>query len=71
MDYIVGCSFNNTVYADDMYSTNGSNLYIVFGDHAEIMFYEDESYKLKQAITIDAECNGCNDIITLGLGMIW
>ena len=39
---------------------------LVFGDHAEIMFYEDE---LQQAIAIDGEySSGGSDTTTLGLG---
>ena len=68
VDYIVGGSLNDKIFADDMLSTNGSNVDIVFGDHAYIMFYEDESHRLQEAVTIDVECNGGNDEITLGPG---
>ena len=69
VDYIVGGSFNDVVYADDSNSTNIANSDVVFGDHAEILFYEDESHKLQQAITIDVNCsNDGNDAIILGPG---
>ena len=67
VDYIVGGTLNDTIYADDHSSTDSHNSDVVFGDHAEIMFYMDESHKLKQAITIDSECDSSgSDFIALG-----
>ena len=69
IDYIVGGTLNDMIYADDINSSNNANSDVVFGDHAEIMFYEDESHKLHQAITIDGNCSsGGSDIIILGPG---
>ena len=69
MDYIVAGRFNDTVFADDSSSTNSANSDVVFGDHGEIMFYDDESHKLQQAITTDVDCDsGGSDVITLGPG---
>ena len=67
--HFVGSSFNDTIHADDSNSTNNANSDVVFGDHAETMFYEEESHKLQQAITVDGECNnGGGDLITSGPG---
>ena len=69
MDYIVAGRLNDTVFADDSSSTSSTTSDVVFGDHGEIMFYENESHKLRQAITIDGDCNsGGSDVITLGPG---
>ena len=69
MDYLVGGSFDDTINADDSNSTNDGNSDVVFGDHAKILFYEDISHKLQEAITRDEECeSGGSDVITLGPG---
>ena len=68
-DYLVGGTSNDTIRADKSLSTNSSNLDVVFGDHGKILFYEDESHKLQQAITTEAQCNsGGDDTVTLGPG---
>ena len=72
VDYIVGGSSNDTIFADDSTYTDNSTLGIVFGDHAEIMFYENHSHRLDQAIAINADCeSGGSDIIILGPGDDW
>ena len=68
VDYIVGGSGDDIIQADSSLSTNSSNLDVVFGDHAEILFYEDETHRLQQALTTDPGCGPGNDIITLGPG---
>ena len=68
VDYIVGGSFDDAIYGDHNASTNIANSDVVFGDHAEIVFYANETHKLQHAITIDGNCSGGSDIITLGPG---
>ena len=68
VDFIIGGSSDDMIYADNSSSTNNGNRDIVFGDHGEIVFYDDESHKVEQATTIDAGCNGGSDVITLGSG---
>ena len=68
VDYIVGGRSDDTIYGDDTSSTNNENLDLVFGDHAQIMFYEEQSHKLAHAVTTNAGCNGGNDDIWLGPG---
>ena len=69
LDYTVGGSLNDFIYADDSWSTNNANSDVVFGDHAETMFHGHESHERQQATTTDAACNsGGSDLITLGPG---
>ena len=71
VDYMIGGSLYDTIFADESVSTNSSNLDTVFGDHAEMVFYWNESHKLQQAVTTDAGCNGGSALITLGPGDDW
>ena len=61
VDYIVGGSRNDNI-------TGGGGMDLVFGDHAFITLYADESHKLKYATTTDADCAGGVDTIILGGG---
>jgi len=61
VDYIIGGAYNDTIQGND-------GMDLVFGDHALIKLYENESHKLLFAQTILEYCAGGDDNITLGLG---
>ena len=61
VDYIIGGAHNDTIQGND-------GMDLVFGDHALIELYENESHKLRFAKTILEFCAGGDDHITLGPG---
>ena len=61
VDYLIGGGFNDTIEGND-------GMDLVFGDHAFLTFYEDESHRLRYARTINHSCSGGFDTIDLGSG---
>ena len=61
VDYLIGGA-----YADELHGQDGMDL--VFGDHASISLYSDETHKLHYATTIEASCTPGADTIYLGAG---
>ena len=61
VDYLVGGS-----YDDELFGEDGMDL--VFGDHASILLYKDQSHRLHNATTKDASCTPGKDRISLGPG---
>ena len=59
VDYLVGSAHNDTIWGD-------GGVDVVFGDHARIELSGTESFQLLYAVTIDASCEGGDDIIDLG-----
>lgn len=61
VDYLVGGGEDDTIYGE-----GGPDL--AFGDHANILLYEWDPYRLAFATTADANCTGGSDSIILGEG---
>ena len=61
VDYVVGGGRNDKIEGNE-------GMDLVFGDHAYLTFYNEESHKLRFATTTNHSCTGGNDTVDLGPG---
>jgi Ca2+-binding RTX toxin-like protein len=66
VDYIVGGGFADEIWGGTNSTGVSDGCDLVFGDHAQILLFEDPPFKLLKAETIFANCTGGNDRIFLG-----